>query len=81
KKKIVSIYLSGENVGDDRTFRNSLKQPQQAQLKNWYMESYFGEHKMNLIGIISTVIVIGGTFILIAGYALYVLLRMFGGAA
>ena len=58
KGRIVPIYLSGENVGDNRTYRNSLKQPQQAQLKNWYMESYFGEKRMNLIGIISTVIVL-----------------------
>ncbi|MDO4542212.1 MAG: hydrogenase, partial [Bacillota bacterium] len=79
KKKIVPIYLSGENTGDDLTFRNSLKQPQEAALRNWYMESYFGERKMNLIGVISTVVVIGATFILIGGYALYVLLLTFGG--
>lgn len=57
KKRIVPIYLSGENVGDNRTFRNSLKQPQTAELKNWYMNSYFGEKRMNRIGIISTVLV------------------------
>lgn len=79
KKKIVPIYLSGENKGDDLTFRNSLKQPQEAALRNWYMESYFGERKMNLIGIISTVAVIGATFILIGGYTLYIVLSMFGG--
>ncbi|MGI5874940.1 MAG: NADH-quinone oxidoreductase subunit L [Bacillota bacterium] len=58
KKRIVPIYLSGENAGDDRTFRNSLKQGQTAEMKNWYMESYFGEARMNRIGIISTVIVL-----------------------
>ena len=57
-KKIVPIYLSGENVGDNRTFRNSLKQPQKAELKNWYMNGYFAEKRMNRIGIISTVIVL-----------------------
>ena len=79
KKRIVPIYLSGENKGDDLTFRNSLKQPQAAALRNWYMESYFGERKMNLIGIISTVTVIGATLILIGGYTLFILLSMFGG--
>lgn len=58
KKKIVPIYLSGENVGDDISFRNAFKQTQPSQLKNWYMNSYFGEKRMNRIGIISTVIVI-----------------------
>ena len=57
-KKIVPIYLSGENAGDNLTFRNSFKQPQQAALKNWYMQSYFAEKKMNLIGIISTVVIL-----------------------
>ncbi len=80
KKRIVPIYLSGENVGDNLTFRNSLKQPQQAQLKNWYMQTYFGEKKMNRIGIISTVFVIGCTFILMAAYTIYVLIMM-GGVA
>ena len=58
KKRIVPIYLSGENAGDNLTFRNSLKQPQQAALKNWYMESYFGEKKMNRYGIFTTVTVL-----------------------
>ncbi|MBQ2763672.1 MAG: hypothetical protein IJO94_00425 [Firmicutes bacterium] len=58
KKKIVPIYLSGENAGDNLTFRNSLKQPQQAALKNWYMETYFAEKRMNKYGIISTVAVL-----------------------
>lgn len=57
-KKIVPIYLSGENAGDNRTFRNSLKQPQTAELKNWYMNGYFAEKRMNRVGIISTVIVL-----------------------
>ena len=57
-KKIVPIYLSGENTGDNRTFRNSLKQPQAAEMRNWYMNGYFAEKRMNRVGIISTVIVL-----------------------
>lgn len=73
-KKIVPIYLSGENVGDNISFRNSLKQTQASQLKNWYMTAYFGEKKMNRIGIISTVIVIALTALWIgvmAGILIY----------
>lgn len=80
KKRIVPIYLSGENVGDNITFRNSLKQPQSSQLKNWYMDAYFGEKKMNRIGIISTVFVIGCTFVLMVAYTIYLWL-MLGGVA
>lgn len=77
KKKIVPIYLSGENVGDNRTFRNSLKQPQQAELKNWYMNGYFGEKRMNRVGIISTVIVLAIVAVWIgvmAGVAIFTIL-------
>ena len=44
------------------------------------MQTYFGEKKMNRIGIISTVFVIGCTFILMAAYTIYVLIMM-GGVA
>lgn len=79
-KKIVPIYLSGENVGDDVSFRNSLKQTQASQLKNWYMNSYFGETKMNRIGIISTVIVIALTALWI-GVMAGILIYYFQGGA
>ena len=76
-KRIVPIYLSGENFGDNRTFRNSLKQPQKAELKNWYMNGYFAEKRMNLIGIISTVIVLAVVAVWIgvmAGVAIFTIL-------
>ena len=76
-KRIVPIYLSGENFGDNRTFRNSLKQPQKAELKNWYMNGYFAEKRMNLIGIISTVIVLAAVAVWIgvmAGVAIFTIL-------
>lgn len=66
-KKIVPIYLSGANLGDDLTFRGAMEKEVPVSLRNWYMEGYFGEKKMNLIGVIATVIVIVGVFGMIIG--------------
>lgn len=79
-KRIVPIYLSGENVGDNVSFRNSLKQAQPVQLKNWYMNSYFGEKRMNRIGIISTVIILALIALWIGVMAGVIIYYMQGGA-
>ena len=52
-KKIVPIYMAGANLGDDLTFRNSMQQSTEVSLRNWYMEDYFSEKRMNLIGVIA----------------------------
>lgn len=57
-KKIVPIYLSGANVGDDLRFTDSFQQPKEVSLKNWYMEDYFGEEKMSRYGNIASAVVI-----------------------
>ncbi len=67
KKRIVPIYLSGVNVGDDLTFQGSLGKPVPVSLRNWYMEGYFGEKKMNVIGNWTTVTVMVATFSILIG--------------
>ena len=61
KKKIVPIYLAGANEGDDLHFRGSMDKPMAVSLRNWHLENYFGEKKMNIIGctVTAAVIVIG----------------------
>ena len=54
KKKIVPIYLSGVNEGDNRTYYGSMGKDVKFTLRNWHMEKYFGEKKMNLVGGILT---------------------------
>jgi len=67
-KKIVPIYLSGTNLGDDLTFTDSMQQPMPVSLKNWYMEDYFGDEKMcRYGGIISGIIIAGVLAILLGG--------------
>ncbi|MDD2189609.1 MAG: proton-conducting transporter membrane subunit [Eubacteriales bacterium] len=66
-RRIVPIYMSGANLGDDLTFRGSMQKDVAVSLKNWYMEEYFGEKKMNLIGIIAAAAVLVSTFALLLG--------------
>ena len=66
-KRIVPIYMGGANLGDDLTFRNSMQQPTEVSLRNWYMEDYFNEKRMNLIGAIATVVVLVAVFAILLG--------------
>lgn len=61
KKDIVPIYLAGANEGDDLRFRGAMDKPVSFSLRNWYMERYFGERKMNIIGctVSAAVIIVG----------------------
>jgi ech hydrogenase subunit A len=61
KKKIVPIYLSGANEGDNLRFHGAMDRPVDVSLRNWHMEHYFNERKMNVVGCtISAVILVVG---------------------
>lgn len=64
-KKIVPIYLSGVNEGDNLHYLGSMDKDVTFTLRNWYMEDYFGEKKMSRIGNIATITVIIGAFALL----------------
>jgi ech hydrogenase subunit A len=57
QKKIVPIYLSGAGLGDDLRYMGAMQKETEFKLRNWYMEGYFSEKRMNLIGIVATCIV------------------------
>jgi ech hydrogenase subunit A len=57
QKKIVPIYLAGAGLGDDLRYMGSMQKETEFRLRNWYMEDYFNEKRMNLIGIIATCVV------------------------
>ncbi|MBE6031201.1 MAG: hypothetical protein IJC14_02940 [Firmicutes bacterium] len=57
-KKVVDIYMAGANMGDNLTYMGSMQTPMEQNLRNWYMESYFGEKKMDLIGVFATTAII-----------------------
>jgi ech hydrogenase subunit A len=41
--KQTSLYLSGENTGDDESFYGGMGQVHRVELRNWYMQGIFGE--------------------------------------
>lgn len=57
-KKIVNIYMAGANMGDNIQYMGSMQTPVEQSLRNWYMEKYFGEKKMNMLGLASTITII-----------------------
>jgi ech hydrogenase subunit A len=73
QKKIVPIYLSGAGLGDNLRYMGSMQKETEFKLRNWYMEDYFNEKRMNLIGIIATCVV----FVVIAAVLIGLLM---GGA-
>ncbi len=66
-KRIVPIYLSGENTGDDLTYHGSMQKEVTVSLRNWYLEDYFGESKVNKIGGVATVLFIVVAFAVVLG--------------
>ena len=74
-KPQVPIYLAGANTGDNRSYYGSMQKEVQFSLRNWHMEKYFGEPKMNLIGDVLCVamLVIG------LGYMIATLVSLMGG--
>lgn len=66
-KRIVPIYLSGVNKGDNVTYEGSMQKDMTVSLRNWYMDGYFGEAKMNLIGGVATAVIILVALGMVAG--------------
>lgn len=70
KRRRVPIYMGGENTGDNETFNGALGTTRKVELRNWYMESYFGAGKLTFWGNIITVgILVAGVILLIGGLA------------
>jgi ech hydrogenase subunit A len=67
KKRIVPIYLAGVNKGDNITYEGSMQKDMTVTLRNWYMDGYFGEAKMNLVGGVATGVIIIVTLGMVAG--------------
>lgn len=44
--KEVLAYMGGVNSGDDKNFNDSVGNPKELQVSNWYLEDYLGEKKL-----------------------------------
>jgi len=70
KRRIVPIYMAGENTGDNETFHGSLGVTRKVELRNWYMDSYFGVKRLTFwSNIISIGVLCVGVILLIGGLA------------
>ena len=49
KRKLVGRQMGGENLGGG-IFRGAMGVPVQVTLRNWYLEDWFGERRMMLVG-------------------------------
>ena len=48
--KQTSMYLSGENTGDDESYYGAMGQMRQVELRNWYLTKICGEKRIIQIG-------------------------------
>ena len=71
--RIVPIYMSGVNEGDNLTYKGSMQKDIPISLRNWYLEDMFPEKKMNFIGMVITCIILAFTF----SYSIYWALQLY----
>ncbi len=67
-RRRVLIYMSGENSGDNKSFRAAMGETRQVELRNWYIRKYFDVKILTLCGnVISCGILVAGVIWLIGG--------------
>lgn len=67
-RKKVPIYMAGENLGDNLTFRGAMGKPTKVELRNWYMSKYFNEKIINLVSkIICSVLFVLALTVIVGG--------------
>lgn len=54
KDKTTDLYMCGVNKGDNVSFNGSMGATVNVSLRNWYMEKWFGENRIDKIGLILT---------------------------
>jgi ech hydrogenase subunit A len=70
KRRKVPMYMAGQNVGDNEEFHAAMGVTRKVELRNWYMESYFGVKRLTLwSNLISIGILCAGVILLIGGLA------------
>lgn len=70
KRKKVPLYMCGVNAGDDRSFISMKGDTVNVSLRNWYMNGWFGEHKLTTPAVVLTasiILVVFAYLALVAG--------------
>ena len=79
EKRIVPIYMSGVNEGDNLTYVGAMQKDVPITLRNWYLEGIFPEKTMNRIGLIITCTVFAISFSYIISLLIVLYLSLQGG--
>ncbi len=70
KRRRVPIYMAGENTGNNESFHGSMGVNRKVELRNWYMEGYFGVKRLTLwSNLISIGLLCAGAILLVGGLA------------
>lgn len=70
KRRRVPIYMAGENTGDNESFYGAAGVKHRVELRNWYMEDYFGTKKLSVPSdVLSAAILVAGVILLIGEMA------------
>jgi len=69
-RRIVPVYMAGENTGDNETFNGGLGVKRKVMFRNWYMEDFFNSKKLLFWGnIICIAVLCVGVLLLVGGLA------------
>lgn len=69
KRKIVPLYMNGVNTGTNRSFIGAMDREVNVTLRNWYLEDWFGEAKLNKLSVVLSVCIIIAAFVVTGLYA------------
>jgi ech hydrogenase subunit A len=70
KRRIVPIYMAGENTGDNETFYGFAGEKRKVELSNWYLDSYFGPKRLAFwSNMVAICMLSAGVILLIGGFA------------
>ncbi|MDF2801305.1 MAG: NADH/Ubiquinone/plastoquinone [Anaerocolumna sp.] len=67
KRRIVPIYMAGENTGDNESFYSAGGGTRQVELHNWYLKGYFGKDKLMFWSNLVSISALGAGIILLIG--------------
>ena len=73
EKRIVPIYMSGANAGDNLNYVGAMQKDVPIQLRNWYLADMFPERTMNRIGLIINCTV----FAIVFGYMCFLSVALY----
>lgn len=66
-RRIVPVYMAGENTGNNETFNGALGLERRVVLSNWYMKDFMGRYKLSYWGSLACTVILCAEIILLIG--------------